>query len=216
MRRLTALSGLLLVEISCRGVAPAEPGTIGPGGYESLPAGVTEYLPQEQVSEMVTAGLVIHAGGEPPSIEGSYDLRDLALVALREPPGRESSFSIGDSDYEQRWVFGSREAGYPFTSFILEGDSADEPYQPGLETYVAGDGIAFTVFVKVDRTVAPPGYTGDLISDSATFVLSGTVGAEGIENPQVMKFFVRTTKSEGEQIDYTLYEEQDGLASRVQ
>lgn len=174
-----------------------------PHGDNTIPAGVSEFLSDAQISELESAGLKIFTGSNPPNIVGEYSLNELAIFY----DDKDINFVIADYFYTFSNQTGDGKIRISYRAPAANDSASNIP------AFVSGTGNCFSAYVDIKGNDGGCNYT-------QTSIISGCVKENGIEKWQ--NGFIWGPKSGdncGELINEghrRIIHENDKLAEKVQ
>ncbi|MEA3452722.1 MAG: hypothetical protein U9Q83_12585 [Bacteroidota bacterium] len=137
---------------------------------------INKILPESILNDMVSMGMPINGGGEPPELEGTYNVSTFVLDSSNIPsdsPGKTfSDFVITFHSFNPRLL-----------TVKITYENGPESGE-GIGSYVVGKDNQFTVFCEIKARQFWI-YRADAI-----FVLTGTIVDGGIENFYYANFMV--------------------------
>ena len=163
-----AIANFFLISIFCLpGLRCVETVDAPPYMDNTIPAGVSDFLSDAQITELESIGLKIYKGGNPPQIEGRYSLNELNVYY----DDQDINYVIADYFYtfSNQTSEGEIAIGYEAP---LASDSASN-----LAAYLSGVANCFSIYVDINGTDEGCNYR-------QTSIISGCITDAGIKNWQ--------------------------------
>jgi len=137
---------------------------------------INKIVPDSVLANMMTQGMPINTGNEPPNIEGTYIATPFILESSTVPDDPEehtfSDFIITFKNFNSR-------------KLTVEIDYENGPETgTGLASFVVGEGNSFSMFCEIKSTQLL------IFKAEAIMVITGTMTDTGIENFYVANFMV--------------------------
>lgn len=175
---------------------------------KGVPAPVSEFLNNKDITKLETGGLSINKGNSPPNVEGTYKADN--FIATYVSLVQKGTTKVGDTISKGTGAVVAFSNQKDDGSISIDGDSAE-----GFEsrsTSISGKDNCFTIYVEENFNKSNCKYV-------LAFVESGCKVDKGLENFQISSL-MKSKKGEGcddlAPVGYTIVgKEEDGLLERM-